>query len=168
MTEAMVIDTNVLEHVFDPANNTNGHIERFLEKFTRQRKKLCIDGVDGSGKSRILDEYKHRLGARLSKMDEQDRLLHCLRYFLLQADRVAAQVNLADGLGSCLVPKMNRVMAERSDQVFVYVACALDSVMVSNNRRHVTDLRQGLRQCARKARSNNSDFVSSVDAEAAM
>jgi len=63
---------------------------------------------------------------------------------------------------------MNRVRAERSDQVFVYVACVLNSVMVSNDARHVTNLRSGLRQAARTVGSNDTDFLSSLQAEARM
>ena len=168
MAEAMVIDTSVLEHVFNPANNVGGHIGELLRKFTEQRRRLGIDRPLENRKSRIIKEYQHRLNARLDAMDQQDQLYEWLRYVIVLAERVDTPLNLADGLGSCLVPLMNRVGAERSDQVFVYVACALDSVMVSNDSRHVTDLRVRLRRCARKAGSHNTDFHSSLQAEAAM
>ena len=168
MTEAMVIDTNVLEHVFDPSRNADGHLERLLRKFSEQTRKLCIDRPVAGRKSRIIQEYNHRLQFHLKAMDERGQLAQWLRYLLVLAERVDAPANLRDGLGSRLVPKMNRVGAERSDQVFVYVACVLDSVMVSNNSRHVTDLRLDLRRCARSIGSNNTDFLSSVQAEAVM
>ena len=168
MTEAMVIDTNVLEHVFDPAMNVGGHIGELLRKFSEQKKKLCIDRPVGSRKSRMIQEYQHRLQSRLDAIDQQDQLYEWLRYVIVLAERVDTPVNLADVLGHCLVPQLNRVRAERSDQVFVYVACVLDSVMISNNSRHVTNLRPGLRRCARRAGSSNTDFLSSLQAEAAM
>ena len=91
-----------------------------------------------------------------------------LRYLLFLAEKVDTPVDLSDRLGSFLVREMNRVGAERSDQRFVYVACALNSVMVSNNARHVTDIRSGLRRAARKVGSDSTDFLSSRQAEVTM
>ena len=163
-----MIDTNVLEHAFDVAKNSDGHLDRLLRKFAEQKRKLCLDRPVGGRQSRIMEEYNHRLQFHLKAMHEQGQILQWLRYLLVHAERLDVPVDLSDALGSCLVPQMNRVLAERSDQLFVYVACALDSVMVSNNSRHVTDLRPGLRRCARRAGCNNTDFLSSLQAEAAM
>ncbi len=168
MTEAMVIDTNVLEHVFDPIMNGDGHVERLLRKFAEQKHKLCVDRAAPGRKSSIIAEYEHRLQARWRTMDEQGEIAQWLRYLVVYAERMDTAVNLADHLGKLIVPQMNRVRAERSDQRFVYVACALNSVMVSNNSRHVTNLRQGLRRAARSIRSNETDFLSSQQAEAGM
>jgi hypothetical protein len=168
MTPAMVVDTNVLEHALDPVRNADGHLERLLRKFTEQKRKLCVDRVAPAGGSRILAEYKHRLQFHLSAMDEQGQITQWVRYLVNYAERIETKVNLADQLGKLIVPQMNRVKAERSDQHFVYVACALNSVMVSNNSCHVTDLRNGLRRAARKVGSDDTDFVSSLQAEAGM
>jgi hypothetical protein len=168
MTAALVIDTNVIEHVFDPVKNGDGHIDSFLRKFSEQKRKLCIDKVGAGQKSRIIDEYRSRLEHHLKGIAERGLLLQWLRYVLVLAERIEAPVNLGDSLGKRIAPTMNRVRAERSDQVFVYVACVLDSVMVSNNSRHVTDLRSALLQCARHVGSRNTDFLSSLQAEAAM
>lgn len=168
MTPALVIDTNVLEHALDPARNSDGHLERLLRKFSEQRRKLCVDRVAPNGGSRIIAEYKHRLESRLRGMDEQGQIIQWLRYLMDYAERVETTVNLADRLGKLIVPQMNRVLAERSDHRFVYVACALNSVMVSNNARHVTDIRSGLRRAARKVGSNSTDFLSSLQAEVTM
>lgn len=168
MTEAMVIDTNILEHTFHPVINGDGHVDRLLRKFAEQKRKLCIDRPAAKGKSRILAEYEHRLQFHLKAMEERGQVAIWLRYLVVLAERVDTPVDLSDQLGSLLVPQMDKVGAERSDQVFVYVACALDSVMVSNNAVHVTDIRRGLRRAARKVRSNNTDFLSSLEAEAGM
>lgn len=168
MTPAMVVDTNVLEHALDPIINADGHLERLLKKFTQQKRKLCVDRIAAGGGSRILAEYKHRLQFHLSEMDEQGQITQWLRYLVNYAERVETTVDLTDRLGKLIVPQMNRVGAERSDHRFVYVACALNSVMVSNNSYHVTDLRKGLRGAARKVGSDDTDFLSSVQAEAGM
>ena len=169
MTEAMVVDTNILEHVFDPTINGDGHVDSLLRKFSEQRRKLCVDRPPENQRSRILNEYKHRLDFHSRQIEERGQLAQWLRYLVEYAERVDTIVDLSDRLGGLLVPLMDRVRAERSDQVFVYVACALDSVMVSNNRRHVTDLRKVLRRAARTAvGSKQTDFISSLQAEAAL
>lgn len=168
MTEAMVIDTNVLEHVFDPGRNGDGHLDSLLKKFAEQRRKLCTDRPPQNKKSRILEEYGHRLQFHLKAMEERGQVAQWLRYLVEYAERVDTPVNLRDGLGSSITPQMNRVGAERSDHVFVYVACKLNSVMVSNNARHVTDIRAGLRRSARRVGSDLTDFLSSLEAEATM
>jgi len=168
MTPAMVLDTNVLEHAFNPVVNGDGHVENLLKKFTQQRKKLCLDRPAAGKKSRILEEYDHRLQFHKKKIAEQGQMTQWLRYILVLADREDTPVNLADGLGVRVAGHMDRVQAERSDQLFVYVACRLNSVMVSNNSRHVTDLRTELRRAARSVHNNETDFVSSIEAEASM
>jgi len=168
MTEAMVIDTNVLEHVFHPIINADGHVERLLRKFSEQRRKLCTDRPSGTQRSRVMEEYKHRLQFHLRGMQERGQVTQWLRYVLVLAERVDTPVDLSDNLGRSVVPQMDSVGAERSDQIFVYVACKLDSVMVSNNSRHVTDIKVGLRRAARKVGSNNTEFLSSTEAEVAM
>lgn len=168
MTEGLVVDTNVLEHVFNRDINADGHLDRLLRKFSEQRRKLCIDRPPASRKSRIIDEYNHRLQFHLREMDELNQVTYWLRYLLVLAERVDTPVDLSDELGNLIVPQMDAVGAERSDQVFVYVACALNSVMISNNARHVTDIRTGLRKAARKVRSRDTDFVTSQQAEAGM
>ncbi len=168
MTEAMVIDTNVLEHAFDPTMNRDGHVERLLRKFSEQKRKLCIDRAAPTQKSRIIAEYQHRLQYHLHALEERGQLSQWLRYLTVLAERVDITVNLADALGVQIVQQMKPVGAEVSDRIFVYVACKLDSVMVSNNHRHVTDLRSELIKAARKIRSKNTDFLSSAEAEATM
>lgn len=168
MTEAMVIDTNVLEHVFNPEINHDHHIERLLKKFAEQRRKLCIDRPKPTQKSRIIGEYESRLQFHLRALEDQGHIAQWFRYLLVLAERVDTPVDLTDNLGAQIVGHMKSVGAEVTDRIFVYVACNLDSVMVSNNSRHVTNLRRELRRAARRVGSKSTDFLSSVEAEADM
>src|SRR5690242_743953 len=119
ITEAMVIDTNVLEHAFHPVINRDGHVDRLLRKFAEQKRKLCIDRPSQNGKSRILAEYDHRLQFHLRAMEERGQIAIWLRYLVVLAERVDIPVDLSDRLGCLVVPQMDEVRAERSDQVFV-------------------------------------------------
>lgn len=168
MTEAMVVDTNVLEHVFNRDVNADGHLDRLLRKFSEQKRKLCLDRPAASRRSRIIEEYNNRLQFHLRAMDESGQVTYWLRYLLVVAERVDTPVDLSDRLGGLVVPQMDAVGAERSDQVFVYVACALNSTMISNNALHVTNIRTGLRRAARKVHSRDTDFLTSQQAEAGM
>ena len=165
MTEAIVVDTCVLEHLFHPGWNSDEHIDRLLEKIVRHKKRICLDEPVGTRKSRMLQEYEHRMQDHWAHASERGNCLQWLRYLIYQGERLQTRVDLADALGRCLVPHLNRVSAERSDHVFVYVACALDSSMISNNARHITDPGHHFRQCARKAGHDHTEFVSSSEAE---
>jgi hypothetical protein len=164
MTEAIVVDTCVLEHLFNPDWNGNEHIDRLLRGIVRLNKKICMDRPAGTGKARMLQEYEHRLQHRWSQPDEKNRL-QWLRYVVYQGERLYADVNLRDALGCCVVPHLNRVRAERSDHVFVYVACALDSSMISNNATHITNQHTEFRRCARRHGSRSTEFICSAEAE---
>jgi len=124
-----------------------------------------MDEPVGTRKSRMLQEYEHRMQDHWGQATERGNRLQWLRYVIYQGERFHTRVDLADALGSCIVPHLNRVAAERSDHVFVYVACALDSSMISNNHRHITDQGHLFRRCARRQGSHNTEFISSVDAE---
>jgi hypothetical protein len=163
MTEAIVVDTCVLEHLFNPDWNGDGHIDFLLSGIVRLNKKICVDRPAGTRKSRILQEYEHRLQHRWSQPDEKNRL-QWLRYVVYQGERLYAEVNLRDALGCCIVAQLNRVSAERSDHVFVYVACALDSSMISNNAKHITTQAAGFCRCARRDGSDNTEFINSAAA----
>ena len=164
MTDALVIDTCVLEHLFNPVWNGDEHIDRLLKKIAQRSKKICMDRPVGTRKSRMLQEYEHRLQGWWAKPDGKNRL-QWLRYVVYQGGRLPVEVNLADGLGCCVVPHLNRVRAERSDHVFVYAACASNSSMISNNARHITNLSQDLCKCARTHGSRNTEFICSAEAE---
>jgi len=171
MTSTLVIDTNVLEYLFDDAtHNADGHIDEFLKAFVEKRRNIGLDRPAAGQSSRIIGEYKHRLQYHLKQASDQTLRTQWLRYVLEFADRIDVPVNLADSLGKCIRSKIGhrtRVRAETSDQLFVYVASALDCVMVSDNKAHINHHAKQLRRCARSHDSNNTDFLSSVEAAAA-
>src|SRR5438045_1579675 len=114
MTDGVVVDTCVMEHLFNREWNGDGHIDRLLEKIARKGKRICMDAPVGNGKGRMLQEYEHRLQHHWERAAERGQLLQWLRYIVYLGERQLADVNLRDGLGSCVVPHLNRVRAERS------------------------------------------------------
>jgi len=172
MTDTLVIDTNVLEYLFDDAaHNADGHIDVLLKAITEKKKRIGLDRPAGTQNSRILAEYGHRLKQHLKQMAEQGLRTQWLRYIVVFAERAEVSVNLSDGLGVCIssaIGHRSKVHAETSDQIFVYVACVLDCEMVSDNSSHITNHSKLLRKCAKGLGSGNTDFISSQAAAAAI
>src|SRR5437899_1284088 len=69
MTEVLVIDTNVLEYLFNNRQNEDKHIDLFLEGVVRTQKRIGFDKASDGKKPRILSEYEHRLRPYLEKAE---------------------------------------------------------------------------------------------------
>ena len=157
----VTIDTNVFEHIFNPQQNTNNHIDSLLGCLAAKRVVLCMDD-----NNRIGDEYKHRLTPLLKAMSDQGQRLNLLRYFLVFAGRHLIPVDFSDALMKCIKMAISSTspIAEASDRVFVYVAIASDTVLVSNNPRHINNRASQLKRCAKAYGSKGVDFVDSQQA----
>lgn len=156
----ITIDTNIFEHLFNPQNNEDDHIDALLRRLIEQRVALCIDK---SG--RIFGEYAHQLNPFFKKNDQGQRVIW-LRYFLVLAERKEVAVNGGDAL---MVSIRGQIpFAEASDQIFVYVAIFSDCILISNDHGHITNHRNNLRRSARKHGSKSTDFIDSKDAYSSM
>jgi hypothetical protein len=159
-SNAITIDTNVFEHLFNPQNNEGDHIDALLRHLIERRVALCVDKG-----GRIFGEYRHQLHPFFKKSDEGQKVIW-LRYFLLLAERAEVTVNFGDALMVSIRGKIP--FAEASDRTFVYVAIFSDCILISNDLGHIIDHRNNLRRCARKHGSNVADFVDSMTAYSTM
>jgi len=141
--DTVVIDTNVFEHWFNPDWNGDGHINRLLDGLVLQKRRLCVD----EGR-RIYGEYEDRFDQYRSH-PERTRFLLQLRGLMTLVPHEVIQVDHGDGLAKCISVTMGKAGAEPSDKVFVYVACAADSLLISNNHSHVNDHAKHLKKCAK-------------------
>lgn len=155
--DEVTIDTNVFVHLFNPQNNRGNHIDKLLGSLVERRFGLCIDDQE-----RILGEYRIHIIPLFKKADDEGLRVFWLRYFLLDANKKIVAVEHADQLMTSIRRAIYR--AERSDHVFVYVAITTDTILISNNPRHITDHRQVLRKSARRHGSKTTDFVDSEQA----
>jgi len=73
----VTIDTNVFEHLFNPQNNVQDHIDTLLGRLVEKGVVLCVDN-----KGRIFGEYDNRLKPLFKAMSDQGQRLFWLRYFL--------------------------------------------------------------------------------------
>jgi hypothetical protein len=156
----ITIDTNVFEHLFNPQNNLDDHIDALLRHLVERRVALCADKG-----GRMFGEYQQQLSPFFRKSDEGQKVIW-LRYFLILAERTEVTVDFG---GALMVSIRKHIpFAESSDRIFVYVAIISDCVLVSNDLGHITDHRNNLRKCARKHGSDSTDFVDSFTAHSLM
>jgi len=156
--DAITLDTCVLEHFFNPDWNGDGHISALLGKLLAARRSLCFDD-----QQRLAGEMHHRLSHYKQHREFQNfgRML----MGLLTLPKIEIKVEQGSSLMDCLSRNVGRG-TEASDLVVVFVACATDTLLVSNNGRHITDRAARLRDCASAHAGTTPDFWNSATANA--
>ena len=127
----VAIDTNVFQHLLNPQNNVDSHINRLLEYLVRERVALIVDD-----QSLIASEYKQQLERRLGASNDIRNEVQILRYWVLHASRHSVSVNEKDGLMKEIYEVIVEV-SEDVDRTFVYVALQQGTVLISNDLRHI-------------------------------
>ena len=131
--DAVAIDTNVFEHLLDPQENADLHINKLLVFLHELGTSLIVD----NGK-RISNEYNHRIGPRIANQYDTRNEIYILRYWVEYAPRQEVQVFGADTLmtaiGNVIVE-----LREAVDRIFVYVAFRQGKVLISNDKAHIVD-----------------------------
>jgi len=157
-SDAVTLDTSVLEHYFNPDWNGDGHITALLGRIVSENRTLCFD--DGQ---RIHDEMFHRL-SNYRQHGEFGNFSQLMRGLLAAKEEVT--VNHADGLMNCIDGCVRGSGAEQSDKVLIYVACKTDTLLVSNNASHITDHAGCLKECADHHAGTEPEFWDSDTATA--
>jgi hypothetical protein len=155
----VTVDTNVFVHLFNPRNNVDEHIDKLLGSLVDRRATLCVDD-----KGRMKGEYITHVVPLIRKAADQTLKVYWLRYLMEYNEWHSIPVDFGDELMVSI--RRLLVIAERSDHVFVYVAIGSNTVLVSNNPKHITNYRNELRRSARRYGSRNTDFVNSGQAVA--
>ena len=129
--DAVSIDTNIFEHLLNPQNNVNGHINSLLVHLQEQGIALLLDD-----RNRISGEYYNRIGPKIGQLDDLRNEVFLLRYWILSAPRLNITVDWADPL----MKAIRKVIVEQSeavDCIFVYVALTKGKVLISNDEAHI-------------------------------
>jgi len=166
----VAVDTNVFQHLLNPQNNVNSHINRLLEYLISQRVTLVVD-EDGL----IADEYKQQLERRLGESNDTRNEIQILRYWILLAQRHRVPVNADDDLMKRICDIIIEV-SESVDRVFVYVAFRQGITLVSNDLRHIVrgpadesePRRERLLSNTEGLRPDGADILTSQEAHAAI
>lgn len=150
----IAIDTCVFEHLLNPQWNGDSHIDQLLCHLQKVEACLCTDS-----NGRIPSEYDRILRPILQNRQDEGIIRYLLSYWLLYCPRNEIPVDEQD-------LRMARIRAviyehEPEDRAFVYVACAADCKLVTNDEGHILSRRGELRKDTKKLRGDNSDFISS-------
>ena len=129
--DEVAIDTNVFQHLLNPQNNIDSHINRLLEQLIRERTTLVMDA-----QGLVASEYQQQLGRRLGESDNVGNEIQILRYWILRAERHQVPLNDDDDLMKRIYDIITEV-SENVDRVFVYVAFQQGTTLISNDLRHI-------------------------------
>ena len=165
----IAIDTNIFEHLLNPAVNEEDHIGRLLAALRDDDIGLIID----AGR-RINAEYQRRFSMHKS-IRNQDHL-YTLKYWS-NPDRIKLEVGVNQQ--DKLMTTIKRIIPDRDrgkiscavDRLFVYVAIDSDRVLVTNDRRDIHgektargDRRVQLLKKAKQMRKRNAAIYDSREA----
>lgn len=129
--DAVCIDTNIFEHLFNPCKNVDGHINGLLGYLQKVGVALLVDDHQ-----RMASEYSHRLIPIIRCNDDLSNEVQLLRYWVMEAPWLSTTIDLTDRL----MEAIKRVIVERDevvDRIFVYVALSRGRVLVSNDEMHI-------------------------------
>lgn len=131
----IAIDTNVFEHLLNPQENTNNHIDTLLRTLTRDRVGLIVDD-----KKRIENEYKNRIEPMLrNTSDKNIQQLLLLRSWIVS--QIGSRKRVSVSNNDLLMTAIKGVITENEavDRIIVYVAFKSDRILITNDRRHIIE-----------------------------
>jgi hypothetical protein len=155
----IAIDTCIFEHYLNLSAEWNGdhHIDRLLSFLQRRGVTLCIDS-----NNRIAGEYGVKITPIIASRDETGIERYVLSYWMLHCPRETVPTDETD----YRMGKIKREIHEREpvDHAFVYVACAGNCKLVTNDMGHIISRRSALRKATKGYRGESTDFITSRQA----
>ncbi len=154
----IAIDTNIFEHLLNPAENPCSDIDTLLVHLMRLEYKLLVDST-----KKIGNEYQQKIVPIIKNMDETKPKLPILRFWMDNNIRHQVVLDQLDNLMQ-QIKSVIYELNEHADRAFVYVVCAADALLVTNDRDHILGRRKDLLRRTKKNRGRNTDIQSSLDA----
>ena len=167
----IAIDTNVFEHLLNPQENTDNHIETLLISLAGDGVNLIVDED-----RRIENEYEHRIGPML-KITSDENIQNVLLLQLWIESQIDNRKRVSVSNNDPLMTAIKGVITEHEavDRIIVYVAFKSDRILITNDRRHIIEggprerskRRETLLRNTRRRRPNKkSEILSSTEAAA--
>jgi len=167
----IAIDTNVFEHLLNPQENTDNHIETLLISLAGDGVNLIVDED-----RRIENEYEHRIGPML-KITSDENIQNVLLLQLWIESQIDNRKRVSVSNNDPLMTAIKGVITEHEavDRIIVYVAFKSDRILITNDRRHIIEggprerskRRKTLLRNTRRHRPNKkSEILSSTEAAA--
>ena len=136
----IAVDTNIFEHLLNPAENTDNHITILFQSMINDEVGLIVDN-----KGVINNEYLNRLKPRI-KESHYKNYDFIFRYFFNQHTN---EIQVPVVHNDTLMTKIKEIIPNVSrDRVFIYVAIKKDKVLITNDRSDI--LNEGSKRYARR------------------
>lgn len=168
--DAVVIDTNVFEHLLNPQSNCGEHINSLLTQLKEEGVALLLDK-----NSRIWGEYNNRISAIIKRTDDIGPEIYILRYWMRDAPRVHAAVDGSDRLMT-IIKSVIIEHSETVDRILIYVALCKGKALITNDHTHIvsgpvkelghTPRRDRLLRDSKKIRPKGGAILTSQEAHA--
>ena len=159
----IAIDTNVFEHLLNPQENCGDHIDILLKALAERKFNLIVDEkgrIEGEYKNRISPIIKESMDTNLQKRRLLElwflKLVNCKKRIKVKRDKLEGEIK-----------KIITEQPEKVDRIFVYVACASDCTLITNDIKHIikgqagekTERRKRLLRKTRKHRPGNKTKI---------
>lgn len=154
----IAIDTNIFQHLLNPDMNSNSHIDKLLGCLIQSQYQLLVDST-----KKIANEYRQIIIPIIRNIDETKPQLPLLRFWMNPDIRHQVDLDQLDKLMQQIIKVIHEIN-EHADRAFVYIVCAADSLLVTNDRVHILGRRKELLRRTKKSRGPNTDIQSSLDA----
>lgn len=141
---AIAIDTSVFEHMFNPQENKENHINVLLQHLQEDGVKLLMDK-----ELRVYREYLDRIGHRLGIVSERSNETQLLRYWMSpDSKKEIVTVDWSDDLMNVITDVMTR-NTSGADKILVYISFSRGKNLVSNDRQDIVCNRDKLKRRAK-------------------
>ena len=153
----IAIDACVFRHLLDPAWNIESIIDNVLLRLIQEKYILLTDSA-----GKIDKDYMDQVVPAIKNNFDTDNRRILLRHWMMLAERKVIKLDQTDRLMSAI--KEVIVEDELADRAFVYVAFKNDSILVSDDHKHILGRRKKLLKSTKKYRGGNANILSSSDA----
>ena len=172
-SDYIAIDTNVFEHLLNPDQNYNDHIDRLLDSLARNTIRLIVDE-----EGRIENEYANRILPIITNKKSQVSPAKLNMLTLWLGSPISFTKKVSTKNKESLMSEIKKIIRESGtnvDRTFVFVAFYLDRILISNDMQDIVegpknrteDRRLILLRNTKKLRSKNdsaSEILTSKEA----
>ena len=164
----IAIDTNVFEHMLNPQNNINEHIDELLETLMIDEISLVVDE-----ERKIENEYGEIIEPIISNSSDEHIQLQLLRHWIVYHIDKRKRISVSNDELMRAIEGIIKGKKQLVDRTFVYVAFKCDCILITNDGKHIikghlkekTERRKALLRKTRKYRPNQrAEILSSSEA----
>jgi hypothetical protein len=155
----IVIDANVFEHLLNPQENVDKHINQLLAVITSSHQLY----IDRGGK--IKGEYEVRLEAAINNPEQQDNFeIYLLRFWLKMKEMKIVEADTPQSLREA-IKKVIIEVSETIDRCFVETAALSGCDLITNDELHIHNRAKDLKKALKKLGYKKTEIINSLEAK---